>query len=475
MTDRSPAAEPEGSEFTPAEENPWYLLATLHGDPLNKDVNFPDEALAIQNRLAWNRFMAGQISTEQLNMLKELKKADGTPRFSDLELTPYDENGLTELYTQFRNRGGTKLPDHEFSFGGNSLDHDFSCMIFPFDVDFSCSRFNGDANFINSVFLSGVNFTSAIIRYDAKFSRVTFLGNVNFSSSKFSGRAEFDESNISMHIDFTETKFMDTLKFNNALIKRDANFIEAEISSEALFLGASFLGITSFRSVNFSRMADFSSAVFSGPTDFINASFSDIASFINAKFAHPVQFDKARFKKHPPEFHGASLHEGTRWHDVTWPPIPGSRADAIDHLDNYERLKQEMERLKKHEAEQFFFIRETQCREVRDGFPKNLVSRLFGWFSDYGTSVAKPLKALAATWAICGILFENLTTMPAAKAWLFSAASLFDLLGARRNFFEAEMKEMRGFAAFVATVETAVGLVLLFLLGLALRNRFRMR
>jgi uncharacterized membrane-anchored protein len=49
------------------------------------------------------------------------------------------------------------------------------------------------------------------------------------------------------------------------------------------------------------------------------------------------------------------------------------------------------------------------------------------------------------------------------------------VLGARENFFEADMKAMSGIAAFFATMETAFGLLFLFLLGFALRNRFRMR
>ncbi len=71
--------------------------------------------------------------------------------------------------------------------------------------------------------------------------------------------------------------------------------------------------------------------------------------------------------------------------------------------------------------------------------------------------------------------FENLTILSTGRAWGFSAASLFDVLGARKNFFDAEMKAMSGAAATIATVETAFGLLFLFLIGLALRNRFRMK
>ena len=42
-----------------AEDNPWYLLATLYGQPLN----FRDDLVA-RNRVAWNRYMAAEIGDE---------------------------------------------------------------------------------------------------------------------------------------------------------------------------------------------------------------------------------------------------------------------------------------------------------------------------------------------------------------------------------------------------------------------------
>jgi hypothetical protein len=41
------------------EDNPWYLLATLHGEALSAD----DEVHAL-NRTAWNRFMAAELTED---------------------------------------------------------------------------------------------------------------------------------------------------------------------------------------------------------------------------------------------------------------------------------------------------------------------------------------------------------------------------------------------------------------------------
>jgi hypothetical protein len=64
-----------------------------------------------------------------------------------------------------------------------------------------------------------------------------------------------------------------------------------------------------------------------------------------------------------PEFFGAVLHEGTVWRGVQW-PTPKTAAEAGPFIDAYERLKLEMDRLKKHEDELNFFALELRSRRV---------------------------------------------------------------------------------------------------------------
>ena len=73
-------------------------------------------------------------------------------------------------------------------------------------------------------------------------------------------------------------------------------------------------------------------------------------------------FDKAEFSQ-PPQFFNAKLHESTRWPE-RWPEPPKDAATARDYLAAYERLKLEMDRMKKHGDELDFFALELQCRRV---------------------------------------------------------------------------------------------------------------
>jgi len=73
-----------------------------------------------------------------------------------------------------------------------------------------------------------------------------------------------------------------------------------------------------------------------------------------------TSFEGATFKTVPPKFFGAKLHEGTVWRGIQWPRAPKEAREAGRFVDAYERLKLEMDRLKKHEDELDFFAREME-------------------------------------------------------------------------------------------------------------------
>jgi hypothetical protein len=86
-------------------------------------------------------------------------------------------------------------------------------------------------------------------------------------------------------------------------------------------------------------------------------------------------------------------------------------------------------------------------------------------------------------WLYPGLAFcaAKLTGTPGADFWALlssfglSFANMFSFLGLQRTFFEDELGEMNGALQFIAGVQTFMGFVLLFFLGLGLRNRFRLK
>jgi hypothetical protein len=83
-----------------------------------------------------------------------------------------------------------------------------------------------------------------------------------------------------------------------------------------------------------------------------------------------------RFGDAVPDFRGAKMHEATEWHGVNWPLAPQDEGTAQAQVYAYERLKQEMERLKEHEDEQFFFRKELRASLIRPLLVCGVVSQL---------------------------------------------------------------------------------------------------
>lgn len=84
--------------------------------------------------------------------------------------------------------------------------------------------------------------------------------------------------------------------------------------------------------------------------------------------------------------------EVTRGHDLPSGTKAPKDADlAQEFVDAYERLKLEMDKLKKHGDELDFFALEQQCRRVVLGRWRGLPIAIYGFLSDYGRSYTRPL------------------------------------------------------------------------------------
>lgn len=142
-----------------------------------------------------------------------------------------------------------------------------------------------------------------------------------------------------------------------------------------------------------------------------------------------------------------------------------------------------MEGLKKHEDELNFFAMEMAAQRVVDGgwrTPRGILNGLYGAASDYGRSILRPALAFFPFFAFSAPVFEQsarvgegcapLTGVQAAGVSLATFLSVLPGLKDTINY-----KCLSTFATFTAGFNAIVGALLLFLIGLALRNRFRMK
>jgi uncharacterized protein YjbI with pentapeptide repeats len=403
---------------------------------------------------------------------------------------------------------------------------DFMDATFFGITDFTGATFSDQANFKNA------KFTSGTATDGADFKGVTFGVWADFTHTTFSGAATFRDATFSGVADFTGTTFFNEAIFTRATFFGLAFFTRETFSGVSVFTGATFFGPALFTGGTFSGSANFTDATFAGAADFTGGTFFQTAHFrrvtfqslilfVNAEMKNQTSFEAATFISKPPLFFGAKLHEGTAWHDVNWPAPPKDGSEARKFVEAYERLKLEMDRLKKHEDELDFFAQELQSRCVQYGnwkpvtklkiFPEIRIRpknrKLFGWpvtsppftirartiplyrpaqglpialygtLCDYGRSYVRPLWGLLVTIATGIPLFwPHFGLAHVGQAVSISLANTFGAFGFRKDFIDPKLIEcLPGMLKVVAGLQTIFGTALLFLLGLAIRNRFRMK
>jgi uncharacterized protein YjbI with pentapeptide repeats len=455
------------------EDNPWYLLATLYGEP-----KADDGELHAQNRGAWNRYMSPWLEDDDRAKLIEDRRhpADELRFSSEVEIDALGRAFL-ERHQQAASKASSALPDLKdglIDFSNIEFDRYLQVggYCFPKPVSFQDATFSEIANFQSATFCEPADFQSATFLCDAHFASVNFLSRADFARATING-AHFKDAAFS------------SAQFDGTIISRYAYFRCASFSMMANFRGAMLplaffegakLWNANFEHSTFSR-ARFDGAIFSGDAQFEHATFQDEAVFVNAQIEGPTSFEGATFRSEPPRFFGAKLHEGTVWRQVSWPPPPNDVTAAGQFVDAYERLKLEMDRLKKHEDELDFFAREMQSRRVLSGAFFGLHIAIYGGLCDYGRSFVRPLVWIFLTVAVGVVLclpHFGLSKYPQAIG--LSLANTFGVFGFRKDFIDPNIvASLPRALKVISAVQTLFGVVLLFLFGLAVRNRFRMK
>jgi uncharacterized protein YjbI with pentapeptide repeats len=495
-----------------ANENPWYLLATLYGE-----AEEADQELNAKNRVAWNRYFAANLDEKTRAWLgwrhhRFLQSPHApliekkTPRAE--ELMPFSAEELRQVEQAFAQRKGSAenitLPKSGASvdFSNVQFDRDalFDGFIFFGTANFMGAAFSGRASYDAATFLGEANFKGATFSGSTLFWDATFLGEANFNDATFSGatlsstffdraaflhEAKFSNTTFSRQrgVSFRSASFSKSVHFHSATFNRAAvNFDWAIFSELANFVETTFIGPTTFKNATFSdqnvhRGAHFRGTTFSQGAIFQSATFSGVSSFENAKMEGKTSFEGAKFETKPPEFFGAKLHEGTIWRGIKKWPTPKTAGEAGKFVDAYERLKLEMDRLKKHEDELVFFALELQSRRVLDGPRRGLPIALYGLISDYGRSYTRPLYALCAVVAFGSLPFLLSHPIAPWQSVGLSIANTLNVFGFRKDFFDSNnaIANLPTMLKILAAFQTILGTILLFLFGLGIRNRFRMK
>jgi len=437
-----------GIDSKEPEDNSWYLLATLFGVPVNMQDERRDK-----NRRAWNRYFAANLDDETRARLVKEKG-----HYKE-ELEPFSPEELQGVEEAFAKRKGTPK--------------NVALPASNIRIDFSNVQFNRKIDFSHHIFIECL-FKEANFFDRADFRDATFLEGANFASVRFRDEAYFIRATFFRQADFKE----------KAIFSADAYFLNANFIGYSNFAGATFFGLFDLREAVFSSGVDLGGATFakdgtfddvrfSREVSFARATFCKSVSFVNAKMQGETSFEDATFKTKAPKFFGAKLHQGTVCRGIRLWPVPKKTDDPGPFIDAYACLKLEMDRLKKHEDELDFFALELQSRRVLLG-PWGWPIWVYGLFSDYGRSYWRPLGALCVVAALGAAAFWYFDVRPFGEALGLSAANTLNVFGFRRDFSLA-IDTPLAWLKVLAAVQTILGTILLFLFGLGIRNKFRMK
>ncbi|WP_168173405.1 MULTISPECIES: pentapeptide repeat-containing protein [unclassified Thalassospira] len=412
----------------------------------------------------------------------------------------------------------------------------FEGWLFPSISEWNAATFKGGARFISATFKGIAQFGSAtfkrdalfrdtIFEGDAWFRDATFEGDAWFRDATFEGTAWFRDATFERIANFSSSTFEGVARFHSATFEGGAQFTRVTFERDTWFISATFKGISQFSRATFKRDALLSSATFEDATWFHRATFEGDAGFSNVCFEKPTQFSDARFNTDA-SFNAAQIKQAFDLSGARFKEVPDFRqthceeAPLLDdvHIDStivkqrkpsdktnfavtakYRALKRLAIQGHDHKHEVEFFAEELKSRRLmvytqRD--PSWWLSFIFDELSDYGRSIARPLMywlgvimlsavhyiAMAtpldpyrATECLAGAGSQVNTAYQLAFAKGLLVPGLADRTIVTQAYDCLFGDIIPGSAAVVAGIQTLLSAILLFLLLLGIRNRFKLK
>jgi len=357
---------------------------------------------------------------------------------------------------------------------GKDVWNEWAVQNFGAIVDFSNTTLT-DISFAEFQFFGRADFTGATFSHLANFSRTAFFGSADFTETKFSIGALFTEAKFLDAADFNRASFLLGAFFTGATFSSEASFVESRFFSGAYFSGGSFsLGVC-FNKAYFRRQVDFSDRKFNGPTFFRGVTFSQV-----------------------PLFHGASIHQGTEFENID-DTFTDFQSDGAEQ--RYRTLKLAMGQQQARTEEAAFAALELKARRYRlmreaktrpfwkriplwseclgywfwekcsksgRGFLRPLTSYLLSWGA-FTASYVLPCQGWRGDWW-AGIHYAFLKQFPFAAAFRGGTNHFSNL---EQALFAAAPPP--GWVTALNSAQSLIALTLIFLMGLGIRHKFRLR
>jgi uncharacterized protein YjbI with pentapeptide repeats len=460
--------------------------------------------LALKGKEVWNRWMLEALTAEQiqelgLHNLARLNSAEKEALSRELGIAELPDSAIVSFIS-------TEFPETV----------DFSDFVF-IDSYFGGATFRGDAWFHRATFTRTAGFQEVTFMENAEFRYATFTGNAWFHDSTFKRNTDFTQANFTRVLaQFDRATFRGFVVFTGSIFTRGVRFGGATFTGDAAFDDVTFTSLAWFHGARFTSLAWFDRSTFTGDAIFTGSTpfeqgvdFSGISTFggrinfSNRKFKGTTTFRGRAFTQ-APIFHNATLHQDTDFGETSFHPIFDQPPPFVEDLGPYwsrtarafRTLALAMNKAHAHEDEVRFFAFEMRAKERYETGARKWLIVLYRWFGDYGQSITRPSLWLARAYGLAAALNLALAkTLPACVAptvlaecerWVhlgkvlaFTATSTVPFLGQARIagdmaatlFDPARLPVVYG----ISVVQGLASIVFIFLIGLALRNRFRIK
>ncbi len=357
-----------------------------------------------------------------------------------------------------------------------------------------------------------VAFSDARFEGWASFRMAWFFDGASFDGARFARGASFENARFDLFADFHGVKFM-----------AKSGFSESDFDEKRLAMTAErFEHWAVFKGATFSWRVDFRNARFGGWCSFERSVFHNRAYFSNCVWREGAYFDNARFHQ-PPRFYDAKLHSNTSFQDADFGPAQAwslcskrNQKQRDESIRSWQRLKEEMNRLQRHQDEHEHFAREMavkkQSLKEQQGCSRWwqwAMYKLYEMVSDYGRSALRPLTSMVGFLIFGMLIFFAMSLLSKPVNWTTSeifarlgtsisitfSSAIPGVSGALEKSGEAQLEHLYCPNAMAGGNQISscyandipfwpqllffflqfVNVIFLFLIGLAIRNRFRIR
>ena len=443
-----------------ANENPWYILMTLHGE---QPAQYVDWMLADRNRHLWNAWICQNMDKpERAAMAKDIGV--------DHDETIWTDEIAKEAASLFEARRGLnselKMPSAADRIDLEEIEirRPLSCQKFIFrDLSLSRSVLRQPADFGDAVFLAPASFNETVFDADADFTGARFVEKAGFREARFKLRTFFNSVAFGPFTTFIGARFLDQVYFTAATFDRDVLFSRAHFAGAANFYQCRFgLPLGGTKSITFAN------AIFDGPVSFERAKFLQLLPVL-ANTTLPPSTKLTAEPDHWPRPAGLLNF-------LTLKTMPKDQQDPAIVKASAAILRHAMARQMLPEEEHFFFRREMHAAARAEPFYKTAHIYLFEALSNFGYSIMRPLGWLALLWGMGAWVYAAKAMMGWGTAAAYSLAATFSFLGFQRLYFgQGYIEKLPIWVQVFGAAQTVLGFILLFFLGLGLRTRFRLK